>query len=105
MVTDIKILMEATGYKVTLESFLKPPTLPYLVITEQSDTGGADYKNCLVNRQLGIELYSAKIDKVAEEKVENLLNEKSIKYKKDRTWIDTESFFQTVYDFNLVEKI
>ena len=105
MPTEIKALLETTGYKVAIVSFTKPPALPYLIVTEQSDTNGADYKNCLVDRQLGIELYSAKIDKVAEEKIENLLNEKAIEYKKNRTWIDTDSFFQTVYDFSLHEKL
>lgn len=105
MLTDIKTLLETTGYKVALVSFIKPPVLPYLTVTEQNSTGGADYKNCLVNRQIGIELYSAKIDQTAEQTVENLLNKKSIEFKKDRIWIDTDSFYQTTYDFNLVEKI
>ena len=105
MLTDIKALLETTGYKVALVSFIKPPALPYLIVTEQNSTGGADYKNCLVNRQIGVELYSAKIDQTAEQIVENLLNEKSIEFKKDRIWIDTDSFFQTKYDFILCEKM
>ncbi|QXE19999.1 hypothetical protein [Clostridium sp. 001] len=101
---DIKNWFQTTELKVANELFLKPPPLPYIVFTESGDVGGADEKNCIANRAISIELYSERIDYVSESKIEALLNEKAISYKKDRTWIDSEKFFQTVYDFDLLEK-
>lgn len=100
---DIKSWLETTDYKVAEERFLKPPALPYIIFTEETDMRGADNKNFIADRKLSIELYSDKINREAEKKIENLLEQ--IEYKKDRTWIDSEKFFQTVYDFNLLEKL
>lgn len=101
---DVKAWLETTGMKVAEVSFTKPPPLSYIVFLENRNVRGADNKNLIADRELSIELYSAKIDREAEQKIEDLLNEKSIEYSKDRTWIDSENFFQTVYDFNLLEK-
>lgn len=101
---DIETWLETTGLKVTEERFINPPPLPYIVFTENNDVSGADDKNCIADRSISIELYSIKIDKVSEAKIENLLNLKAIKYSKDRIWIDAETLFETVFDFNIVEK-
>ena len=105
MLTDVKTWLETTTYKVAEEYFKEPPKPPYIIFIEESDVGGADDKNCIAERKISIEMYSLKIDKIAEKAIENLLNEKAIKYKRYHTWIESEEFFQTVYDFNLVEKI
>lgn len=105
MLTDIKIWLESTEMKVAEERFLKPPALPYIVFSEEMDVNGADNKNCIADRKISIELYSDKINRVAEQLVENLLNKKSIEYKKNRIWIESEMFFQTMYDFSLIEKV
>lgn len=101
---DVKTWLETTGMKVAEERFLKPPALPYIIFLEEADVSGGDNKNCISNRIISVELYSDKINKIAEKAIEDLLNEKAIEYKRDRTWIETEMFFQTVYDFNLIEK-
>lgn len=102
---EVKTWLETTGMKVAENCFLKPPSLPYIVFLENLDSRGADDRNCIANRAIRIELYAGRIDKLAEEKIENLLSEKAIPYKKDRAWIDEEKFFETMYDFELVEKI
>lgn len=102
---EIKQWLEITGMKVAEERFLNPPPLPYIIFKDETDVSGADNKNCIANRNINIELYSDRIDKVAENEIEVLLNEKSISYFKSRTWIQEEMFFETMYDFNLIEKI
>ena len=102
---DVKAWLETTGMKVAEDRFLKPPSFPYIVFTDNTDVSGADNKNFLVDRMISIEMYSDKINRDAEQNIELLLNQKSINYKRYRTWIDSEKFFQTVYDFNLLEKI
>jgi len=102
---EIKTWLEITGMKVAENCFFKPPALPYVVFTDDVNMSGADNNNCLVDRNISIEMYSERINKEKENIIENLLNEKSIKFKRSRTWIDSEKFFQTVYDFNIYEKI
>lgn len=101
---DIETWLETTGLKVSEEHFLKPPPLPYIIFTDNANISGADNKNCISSRDISIEFCSLKVDHVSEKLIEDLLNEKSIGYKRDRIWIDTEMFFQTIYDFNLIEK-
>lgn len=105
MLTDVKKLLETTGLKVAETCFLKPPALPYILFTDNVKVTGADKKTCISNRDITVELYSSKIDREKEKLIENLLNEKSIEYEKNRVWVDSEGFFQTVYDFFLIEKI
>lgn len=102
---DIKAWLESTGMKVAENYFFKPPALPYIVFTEDINTSGADYKNCLVDRSISVEMYSERINREKEANIEGLLNKKAINFKKNRTWIDKEKYFQTVYDFNIYEKI
>ena len=102
---DIKPWLETTSLKVSEERFLKPPSLPYIIFMEGSSVSGSDDKNCIADRDISIELYSLKVNHVLETLIENLLNEKSIKYKKDRMWIDSETMFEATYDFNFVEKL
>jgi hypothetical protein len=101
---DIEAWLETTGLKVSEERFLKPPPLPYIVFTENKDVSGSDDKNCIASRDISIELYALKVDHPSEDLIESLLNQKAISFKRDRLWLDTEMMFETVYDFNLVEK-
>lgn len=102
---EVKQWLETTGMKVAEVCFKKPPPYPYIVFIEKRDTSGADNKICIANRKISIELYSEKIDKECEKLIEDLLDEKSIENEKDRIWIESEKHFQTIYDFNLVEKM
>jgi hypothetical protein len=101
---DIKTWLETTGLLVSEERFLKPPPLPYIVFTENNDISGADDRNCIASRDISVELYALKVDHISENLIESLLNENAISFKRDRTWLDNEMMFETVYDFNLIEK-
>lgn len=102
--TDIKTWMEETNLRVADTCFKKPPQLPYIVFLENPSISGADDKDCISSREITVELYSGNIDYANEDILENLLYEKSTNFKKNRTWVDSESFFQTTYDFTLYEK-
>lgn len=101
---DIKEWLQTTGMKVAEDCFKSPPPLPYIVFTDENNTSGADDKNCILKRSISVEMYSEIINKQSESKIEALLNEKSINFKRNRTWVDSQRFWQTVYDFDLVEK-
>lgn len=101
---DVKSLLETTELKVEETCFVKPPPLPYIIFSEEREESGADNKNNILERNITIELYSQKINREKEKLIEDLLKGKSIKFKKERLYIDTENFFQTMYDFYLYEK-
>lgn len=105
MQTNLKAFLATTGYPVAEEVFMKPPALPYIVFSESEDTQGSDFKNHIIDRAVTVELYSGKIDRIAEQSVKDLLDISGIHYTKERLWIETEMFFQTIYSFNLIEKI
>ncbi len=104
MQIDVKAMLEETGLKVAENCFLRPPALPYIVFLENSNFSGADNKICLLERDITVELYSSKIEREKEKAVEEILIKNSVEFSKERTWIDSEKIFQTVYDFNLYEK-
>jgi len=105
MLTDIETWLETTGMKVAEVCFINtPPPLPYINFIDNSETSGPDDLNCIADREISIELYSSKIDKVSEGKIEVLLNEKAIKYSKEHVWITTTKIMSTIYGFSLTEK-
>jgi hypothetical protein len=103
-VLDVKKLLEQTGLKVGEVAFLKPQALPYIIILENKEELGADYLNNITNRDINIELYSEKINKEKEVAIENLLKSKSLKFKKERVYIDSQKIFETIYTFSIYEK-
>lgn len=105
MLTNVKVLLEGTGLKVAENCFLRPPVLPYIVFLDDSSYSGSDNKIYICERDITVELYSEKINREKEKAIEEILSSRSIGYSKNRTWIDSEKFFKTVYDFKLYEKI
>ena len=101
---NVKTWLETTGLKVAEESFFKAPALPYIVFMETRDVNGADDVNLKVQRTITIELYSSDIDLINEEKIEDLLDGKAFSYRKDRTWIPSDGFYQTVYELSITER-
>jgi len=101
---DIKEWLEAIGLKVSEEEFSMPPPFPYIIFRDATGISGSDNRNCIADRGISVELYSLKVDHISEQSIENLLNEKPVSFKRDRVWIDTEKMFETIYDFNFVEK-
>ena len=101
---DVKKLLEQTGLKIGEVAFLKPPALPYIIILEDKEELGADQLNNIINRNLTIEFYSEKINKEKEAEIENLLKSKSLKFKKERVYIDSQKIFETIYTFSIYEK-
>ncbi|MEH6942953.1 hypothetical protein [Bacillus sp. JJ722] len=101
---EIKEWLESTGYKVKEVRFLTPPPYPYIIFFDNTETRGADEVNLVIDHEIFIELYSESIDKVAESKIEALLEKKAYEYTKSRDWIGSESHFQTIYEFEFIEK-
>ncbi len=104
---DIKQwLIDGTGLPVANTAFINKVSLPFIVFLEDRDTTGrgSDLKNDMADVGITIEFYSAKISKSNESKIEELLNEKSFKFKKNRTWLSDSNCFMTTYDFSFLER-
>lgn len=99
---DVKTWLETTGLPVKELRFLSPPALPYVIFRDSISFGGADIVNNLATHELNIELYSENIDTVSEGKIEALLTKE---FTKDREWIESERFYQTIYETTIKERI
>ena len=101
---DVKELLEKTNLKVGEVAFSKPPQLPYIILLEAIEEGGADYSNNIVNRDISIEFYSIKINREKENEIEELLKSEGISFTKNRSYIAQDKVFETIYDFSIYEK-
>jgi len=85
--------------------FLKPPQTTYAVYMDSFNRRGADALNLIKEHIYTIELYSYKVDPLAEDNIEEMFDILGIEYEKsERYWLDTEQLYQVVYTFNHIEK-
>lgn len=103
--TDIKELLEKTGLKVAENCFLNKQQLPFITFLEKRNVYGADLKNCIADRNITLELNTAKIDKEIEKLIEDILNKKCYEYEKETIYINTDRYFQINYTFNFKERL
>lgn len=85
--------------------FLKPPKSTYAVYMDSYECRGADGLNLIKDHDYTIELYSYVPDPDAEKRLENTLDSFGLAYEKqERYWIQEEQLYQTIYQFNHIEK-
>ena len=101
---EVKSWLAQIGCKVKENRFLKPPPFPYIVFHVAEEQRGDDNGIGILEQDITIELYSEEMNCGTEEKIQSLLRELKTKYEKRRTWIESETMFQTVYTFHVVEK-
>lgn len=102
---DIRAYIEAeTGLPTAEVAFENPQKLPYIAILDRTDEDGDDFHSQIVSHDLTVELYAARIDPVNEKKIEAAFAKQLWKFSKDRTWIDSEKMFETIYTTNFIEK-
>jgi len=102
---DIKAWLAITGIENEENYYFSPPSMPYILFLDNQDWRGADGINNICERSISLELYSETIDKISEQKIEDILNMSGYQFTKNRLWIaDSLDAFQTTYDFSLVEK-
>lgn len=101
---NVKTWLQTTGMPVAENRFLKPPILPYMIFLETRNVDGPDDSNLIARRKLVIELYSSTINATSEKAIEDLLDAQAVSYRKERDWIESESFFQTIYETSITER-
>jgi len=101
-------ILKSSGYPVTYSHFketsTKPvPAPPYITYLEDpSSNMFADNKVYKPIKNIRVELYTDLKDLVAEEKIEELLNENEIPFDTDEAWIESEQLFQRIYEVGLI---
>lgn len=98
---DIKTWLAQAGEPVADTAFTPgdAPELPYVCFLDSVTRGGGDTENLIRYHALTVERYSEANDDNA--KLEELFDEKAIKYKKEKQWLDDDqgNCFLTTYDF------
>lgn len=92
-------LLESTGLPVAYNHFKKPPNLPYIIyLLSYTSNFAADNKVHEKINNYQVELYSRNKDVASETLIEDLFDANSIFYNKTETYIDSEDFFQVLYE-------
>lgn len=80
----------------------EPPFLLYLIPSHDyfSADGRIYHKSMLVR----LELYVDKKDIAVESMVESMLEKNDIYYQKSSVWIESESLYETIYEFEMEEE-
>lgn len=95
-------LLKSTGLPVAYNHFKKPPCLPYIVyLFTFSNNFGADNKVYQKINNYQVELYSDKKDLASEKLIEDLLDENEIFYDKIETYVESEEFYQVIYEIQI----
>lgn len=105
----IKLILTEAGFVEgeTFEEtqFITPPRDTYAVYLDSFTRRGGDAVNLLKEHSYTVEIYSDFGDPEAEARLEAVLDKYGIEYEKDpRVWIQSEQMFETVYNFDLIEK-
>lgn len=102
---DIREYIEReTGLPTAEVAFTKPQKLPFIAILDRTDEDGDDYHARVMSHDLTVELYTERIDHEHEKKLEAAFTKQNWKISKDRTWIQSEKMFETIYNTNFMEK-
>jgi len=107
----IEEILKMTGYPVEYISFtpkqmeqIKPPYIIYLVPNTEPIT--ADSKIVSEVNSFRVELYMQKRDRSVEKNLEQIFAENKIIYAdKTRVFIQSENMFETIYEFEMEEKV
>lgn len=85
--------------------FLKSPRVTFAVYLDSIRRRGADNLNLITEHTTTIELYEYAPDPDAEARIEAQLDAIGQAYEKgERTWIDEEQIYQTIYTFDYISK-
>ena len=102
---DIKAWLEGTGEPVARTCFLPDdaPPLPYICYLDNTSAGGEDLANNAFKRSITVERYSDSSE--YGELLEKLLNDANVKFHREQIWIAKEAMFETIYNFDIYERV
>jgi len=103
MITEI---LMAAGVQARRGRFVKPPGGTYAVWADDITTDGPDGMPPLIfMHDVTVELYEPKPDDAAEAAIEAQLSAHGLHWtKQDRLWIQSEQFYQVIYNITYTQK-
>lgn len=100
---DVKAWIETSGVTVAEDIYIDPPTMPFIVFTDNIDAGYRDLSTKMLTHSVTIELLAEGIDSTSEAAIEVILTDLDNRYTKSRAWSDADNCFVTRYDANFEE--
>jgi hypothetical protein len=101
--TELIVILKATGYPIAYSHFSKTPTVPFITYSEFDSTNFlADNRTYKQVRNIQVELYTDKKDIQAESTIEALLNAYELPYQTLETYIESEQLFQRIYEIGVI---
>lgn len=99
-------ILTAAGIAYRRSRFTKPPAGTYAVWMDDITTDGPDgMPPSIFHHSVTVELYEPKPDDAAVAALEAQLSARGLHWtKQDRYWIQSEQMYQTIYEFNYIEK-
>lgn len=80
------------------------PELPYIVFYEdESKDVFADNVNIMTIRQMSVEIYADPRDFSMEEKIEKMLTENRMTYKRYAQYLEDQEMDETLYEFEMID--
>lgn len=101
---DIKTWLQTVGRPVADTSFTPDEghELPNICFIDKVKVEGQDDKNNLKRHSLSVEYYSETDE--YNTALENLFNDKAIKYDRERVYLTDDNMFETIYEFEILER-
>ncbi len=100
---DLVLEIRSLGLPCDLDSFDRPPPVPYTVITYSHNVDLiADNINYLDVANYRLELYTEEKHPPTEKMIENKLRELRLPFRKTGVKIEEENLYQIAYEFQLV---
>lgn len=96
---ELNEILKTTGYPVAYRFFETPQKPPYICyFVTNSNNKSADNVVWQKINHIQIELYTAKKDREAEQKLEDALTSAGIFFESAETYIDSEKIYQKIYE-------
>lgn len=101
-----KSAIEACGIPAAEAEFKKPVHTPYLCYFRSNErTIDADGKPVIIFTSIAVEVYTAKSDTATEALFESWLKSQGINAEKtERAFVQSENYYETVYEFEVIFK-
>jgi hypothetical protein len=102
-VFNVKAWLAAAGEPVEETAYIPDDAseLPYILYSDYVTRLGGDVRNLGYSHSVTVERYSdVRDDNPA---LEQLFDDKALKYEKDRVWLSEEECFMTIYQFEFLE--
>jgi hypothetical protein len=97
---ELVTMLEEANLPLAYDHFAEgeSPEPPFLIfLSPSSEIFGADNISYAAFPEINVELYTNKKDPELEQRIENIFTRHGIYYLKSETWIESERFFEVLY--------